>query len=241
DDEILRVFMALHYATRQPPRVILTNRVPADVEALTEALSLQAKRQVKIETPQRGERAKIVEQAVENARSALQRKLAESGSQKTLLAAFAELLNHPTEIRRIECFDISNIQGRQAVASMVVADTEGMKKSDYRKFAIKGKSTPDDYAMMREALLRRYSRLQKEAEAEQWPDVIMVDGGIGHLHVLEQVFAELRVDIKPITLCAIAKGPERDKGLEKIYRSGKAEPLDVAFGSPLIFLLQRIR
>src|SRR5690606_35768982 len=85
DDEILRVFMALHYATRQPPRVILTNRAPADVEALTEALSLQAKRQVKIETPQRGERAKIVEQAVENARSALHRKLAESGSQKTLL------------------------------------------------------------------------------------------------------------------------------------------------------------
>jgi excinuclease ABC subunit C len=237
--EAMRIFLALHYASRTPPKLVLTNIAPADKATLEEALSLHAGRKVKIDTPSRGDKAKLVEQALKNAQGALTRKLEANGTQTQLLADFADLLGYDGEIRRIEAFDISNTQGRQPVASMVVADENGMKKSDYRKFAIKSKQTPDDYTMMREALTRRYTRLKEQGPEADWPDVVMVDGGQGHLNVLREVFTELDIDGPVLT--AIAKGPERDKGLEKIYLAGRADPLDIPYNTPLLFLLQRIR
>ncbi|MBI1364075.1 MAG: excinuclease ABC subunit UvrC [Proteobacteria bacterium] len=237
--EAMRIFLALHYASRKAPKVVLTNIAPQDKPTLEEALSQQAGRKVKVETPSRGEKHTLVQQALKNAQGALTRKIESGATQSQLLAEFAELLGYDGEIRRIEAFDISNTQGRQPVASMVVADEEGMKKADYRKFSIKGKDTPDDYTMMREALTRRYSRLKEQGAEADWPDVVMVDGGLGHLHVLEEVFKELEIDGPVLT--AIAKGPERDKGLEKIFLTGRGAPLDIPFNTPLIFLLQRIR
>jgi excinuclease ABC subunit C len=134
-------------------------------------------------------------------------------------------------------FDVSNTSGTNAVASMVVATDEGMQPGQYRKFAIKTKNSPDDYAMMTETLTRRYSRLQKENTP--MPDIVMVDGGVGHLYILEKVFSKLQ--IYDVTLCAIAKGEFRDKGLEKIYQQGEQKHLPIAYNSPLIFLLQNIR
>jgi excinuclease ABC subunit C len=237
--EAMRIFIALHYASRKPPKLVLVNVTPADKGALEEALTHAAGRKVRIETPSRGEKLTLVQQGLKNAQGALNRKLEGSATQGKLLADFATLLGYEREIRRIEAFDISNIQGRHPVASMVVADGEGMKKSDYRKFAIKGKDTPDDYAMMREALTRRYTRLKEQGAEADWPDVVMVDGGIGHLNVLVEVFDDLAVDGPVLT--AIAKGPERDKGLERIFLVGREDPLDIPFNTPLIFLLQRIR
>ena len=237
--EAMRIFLALHYTNRKPPRSVLVNIAPAELGTLTEALSQSACRKVTIETPSRGEKHTLVEQVLKNAQGALNRKVESGKSQVKLLADFAEVLGYEREIRRIEAFDISNIQGRHPVASMVVADDEGMRKSDYRKFAIKGKNTPDDYTMMREALTRRYTRLKEQGAEADWPDVIMVDGGQGHLGVLVDVFADLGIDGPVLT--AIAKGPERDKGLERIFLVGREEPLDIPFNTPLIFLLQRIR
>jgi excinuclease ABC subunit C len=237
--EAVAAFLALHYATRTPPRDILCNVVPEGTEVLAEALSQKAGVRVTVSAPQRGDKAKVVAQALENAEAALDRKLAEGESQRAQLEDFAQMLGLDRPIRRIETFDISNIQGKHPVASMVVAGPDGMVPSAYRKFGIRGKDTPDDYAMMREALTRRYSRLRKEGNPDDWPDVVMVDGGVAHLNVLVQVFRDL--DIDGPALCAIAKGPERDKGLEKLWRPGRPDPLDIPFNSALLFLLQRIR
>ena len=192
-----------------------------------------------------------MQQAEHNATQALNRKSAASANWKTQMAAFGEMLQMETPPSRIECFDISNISGQQAVASMVVAGAEGMEKQHYRKFTIKGKDTPDDYAMMHEALTRRYSRLLKENEqGETLPSIILVDGGVGHLNILTKAMAELELLEKPFcpTLCAIAKGEERDKGLEQIYQYRKMENgegdiinLHVPLHEPLIFVLQQIR
>lgn len=242
--EVLASFMSVYYADKPIPAEIVSNVLPEGAEVLSEALSEQRGSKVTITSPKRGQKAEIVDQALKNAMAELTRKQAESKKQKAVMAEFAELLGIDGSIQRIECFDVSNIQGRQAVASMVVAGEEGMLKNQYRKFAVKTKDSPDDYHMMREILTRRYKRLLKEDPAfENWPQVVMVDGGKGHLNVLIQVFKDLGIDVpqSKVALCAIAKGEFRDKGLERIFVPGNPEPLPVEYNSPLIFMLQRIR
>ncbi|MFT7144825.1 MAG: excinuclease ABC subunit C [Alphaproteobacteria bacterium] len=246
--EVLRLFIALHYTGKVLPKQIITSDTVADVDTLSEALS--ETRKVQIITPVRGEKKDITKQASDNAKKALLRQQSEQSSWKKQLEALAHILQTEKQITRIETFDISNIQGKHSVASMVVAGDVGMLKSDYRKFSIKGKDTPDDYAMMEETLTRRYGRLLKESDAALksghespiWPDVIMVDGGKGHLTSLEKVMETLGLKNEqgPILL-AIAKGEYRDKGLETIYLSGRAEPLKIDYNSPLKFLLQIVR
>lgn len=246
--EILRLFIALHYTGKVIPKQIITSHDVTDAETLSTALSTTFK--VQISTPMRGEKKDIVNQASLNAKQALVRKQSEQSSWKKQLESLAEILEVDKQISRIETFDISNIQGKHSVASMVVAGESGMLKSDYRKFSIKGKNTPDDYAMMEETLTRRYGKLLKESdeakikgtETPAWPDIIMVDGGKGHLTSLERVMENLGLknDQGPILL-AIAKGEFRDKGLETIYLSGKLDPLKIDYNSPLKFLLQVVR
>lgn len=254
--EIMRLFLAMHYASRAVPRVVLVHPLPAEADMLVEAFSVSAGHRVDIQSPTRGDKKTVVEQTLRNAQQALARKLSERENWQEQLTAFAQLLGVERPVARVECFDISNISGTNAVASMVVAGEGGMEKKHYRKFTIKNKNTPDDYSMMREVLTRRYGKLyaaQAEGEAADtpaadvfYPDVVLVDGGVGHLHVLQQVMAESAAAQHPHApvLCAIAKGEERDKGLEKIFMadpSGNVRQLHVQHNSPLIFVLQRIR
>ncbi len=248
DGELLRLFIAMHYAGKDVPKEIATSHPVEDAETL--AQSLKSGQVVRLYTPQKGEKRHLVEQALLNAEQSLKRKLSEESSWRQQMRQFGEVLGFDGTLERIECFDISNISGKQAVASMVVAGEGGMLKSDYRKFAIKGKDTPDDYAMMAEVLTRRYGKLLKETQKAKagatasptWPDVIMVDGGKGHLSTLEKVMDDLGLkgSDSPILL-AIAKGEYRDKGLETIFRSGHSQPLEIDYNSPLKFLLQIIR
>ena len=248
DSEVLRLFIAMHYSGKDAPKEIVTSHEVSDAETLSHSLN-EGKR-VKIYTPLKGEKRHLVGQALMNAEKSLKRKLSEESSWIKQMAEFTQLLQLENPVKRIECFDISNISGKQAVASMVVAGEGSMLKSDYRKFAIKGKDTPDDYAMMREVLMRRYGKLLKETEKAKaegsaspvWPDVIMVDGGKGHLSVLTSVMEELGLigEGYPLLL-AIAKGEYRDKGLETIFQSGREKPLEITYNSPLKFLLQVIR
>lgn len=243
EGEIFRLFLSLHYTNRQPQTVVVTSHAVAESETVLEALSQTAQSKVMLMTPQRGEKRKIMQQAQKNAEATLKRQLAESSQWGEQLQGFGKLLNLTGAIQRIEAFDISNISGKQAVASLVVAGPEGMEKNQYRKFSMMVKDTPDDYAMMKEALTRRYTRLIKENSS--LPEVILVDGGVGHLNVLVEVAAELGLtDLpNPPALTAIAKGEERDKGLEKIFqwREGEINQLAVPHHTPLIFLLQRVR
>ena len=246
--EAMEGFLALYYTHKTPPKFVLTNTDLPDGSALNEALSQEKGQKVQVYKPQRGEKRTIVQQAELNADQALKRRQAEHKHQREMLRELAEKLEFDQEISRIECFDVSNIQGREPVASMVVMTREGIAKDQLRKFAIKSKQTPDDYAMMAEVLTRRYKRLFKEhkdspKEVNVWPQVVMVDGGKGHLRVLEKVFEDLAIDPQSmgIVLCAIAKGEERDKGLERIFCSGKPAPLPIDYNTPLIFMLQRLR
>jgi excinuclease ABC subunit C len=138
---------------------------------------------------------------------------------------------------RLECFDISHTMGEGTVASCVVFDTEGPRKSDYRRFNIEGITSGDDYAAMHQALSRRYTRIKRGEGAV--PDVLFIDGGPGQLREAERVLEELQIE--GVTLAAVAKGPTRKPGLEQILLSGRKAPLILAPESPALHLIQQIR
>jgi excinuclease ABC subunit C len=162
--EVLDSFIAQFYDDKPVPRLILLSHEIPSRALLTEALSIKAERKVEIRVPQRGTKIGLVEHASQNAREALARRMAESSTQKTLLAGLAERFGLATAPRRIEVYDNSHIMGANAVGAMIVAGAQGLAKNQYRKFNIKSDSlTPgDDYAMMREVLTRRFKRVAAE-------------------------------------------------------------------------------
>ncbi|MCH9808263.1 MAG: excinuclease ABC subunit UvrC [Alphaproteobacteria bacterium] len=163
-EEILSSFIAQFYDDKPVPRLILTSHELAEQDLIAEALTTKASRKVELLNPKRGPKTDLVTHARDNAREALQRKVAENASQLQLMKGFAERFDLPSPPRRIEVFDNSHISGTDAVGAMIVAGPEGFAKNQYRKFNIKSdKVTPgDDYAMMREVLTRRFKRLAAE-------------------------------------------------------------------------------
>ncbi|MBI1328410.1 MAG: excinuclease ABC subunit UvrC [Alphaproteobacteria bacterium] len=242
--EVLESFIGQFYDERTPPALILSSHEVAEEALLTEALSVRAERKVEILKPQRGEKREIVEMAAQNAREQLARRMAENIAQRELLECVAELFGLDSPPRRIEVYDNSHIMGTNALGGMIVAGPDGFEKGEYRKFNIKSADlTPgDDYAMMREVLTRRFSRLMKEAGEDEskakWPDIALIDGGPGQLSVAMQVFADLGVE--DVTLVSISKGPDRDAGREHFYLPGK-EPFRLDPKSPVLYYLQRLR
>jgi excinuclease ABC subunit C len=185
-EEVLDSFVAQFYDDKPVPRLILISHDIANRALLGEALSIKADRKVEIRVPQRGVKLGVVDHALTNAREALGRKLAESSSQKTLLAQLGQRFGLARPPRRVDVFDNSHIMGTHAVGAMIVAGPEGFAKSAYRKFNIRSEAlTPgDDYAMMREMLERRFRRLaESEAEAPRdtpeaalWQHVAVEEG-----------------------------------------------------------------
>jgi excinuclease ABC subunit C len=177
-DEVLESFIAQFYDDKPVPRLILLSHDLPGVALLSEALSTKAERKVEIRAPKRGGKTGIVEHATQNAREALGRRLAESSSQRILLEGLRERFDLPATPRRIEVFDNSHIQGSNAVGAMIVAGADGFMKSHYRKFNIKSAElTPgDDYAMMREVLMRRFRRLAADQAAAPASLPVIPDG-----------------------------------------------------------------
>ena len=255
---VLEAFIGQFYARTPPPADVFISRDIPHRELVEQALGVRAGRKVRVSRPQRGDKLKLVNHAADNARQALQRRLAESASQRRLLEGLADRLGLDGAPERIEVYDNSHVAGTQAVGAMIVVGPEGFNKSAYRKFNIKGaKGTKDakggapaagdgynpgdDYAMMREVLTRRFARALKEdpaREAGQWPDLVLVDGGKGQLSVAREVFDEL--GIEDVALAAIAKGPDRNAGRETIFRPDEA-PFDLGPRDPVSYFLQRIR
>ena len=189
-EAILRAFIGQFYSAREAPPLILVNRPLAEAPLLAEALTLKAERRVRLHRPQRGEKRKLVEDAERNAREALARRLGESTAQRRLLETLAQKFGLESAPDRIEVYDNSHTSGTDAVGSLIVAGPEGFIKNGYRKFTIRSAAAPDpaapgdDYAMMREVLTRRFSRLIKEdpgRAGESWPDLVLIDGGVGQL------------------------------------------------------------
>ncbi len=248
DPEILAAFLGQFYEDKPVPRLILSNVRPHELELLEEAFSMKAKqsdgrRVVSIERPQRGDRKALIDHALTNAREALGRRLAESSAQGKILDEVCEAFGLDARPERIEVYDNAHIQGTNAVGGMVVAGPEGFQKSQYRKFNIRGEDlTPgDDYGMMREVMRRRFSRLVKDEEDGEEvvrPDLLLIDGGAGQLAEVLAVMADLGVD--DIAVVGVAKGPDRDAGMEKFFMPGKA-PFMLPLKSPALYYLQRLR
>jgi excinuclease ABC subunit C len=248
DPEILSAFLGQFYEDRPVPRQILSNVVPHEKALLEEAFSMKAKtvdgrRVVSIERPARGDRKALVDHALTNAREALGRKMAEGSAQGKILDEVCEAFGLEGRPERIEVYDNSHIQGTNAVGGMIVAGPEGFQKSQYRKFNIRGDElTPgDDYGMMREVLRRRFARLVKDEEAGEEvvrPDLLLIDGGAGQLAEAVAVMADLGVD--DIAVVGVAKGPDRDAGLERFFIPGKP-PFMLPLKSPALYYLQRLR
>lgn len=239
--DVLAAFLAQFYDDKPAPGLILLSHEIEEAELLAEALSLRAERKVQLHTPQRGEKRKLVERTVTNAKEALARRLSESATQTQLLRGVQRVFELEDIPRRIEVYDNSHIQGTNALGAMIVAGPEGFEKNAYRRFNMKGDdaATNDDFAMMQAMLRRRLSRLMKEREeGAPVPDLILIDGGKGQLSSVMEVAAELGVT--DITIAAIAKGPERDAGREAFYLPGKA-PFKLPQKDPVLYYLQRLR
>ncbi len=240
--EVLAAFVGQFYSNKPPPRRVLLSARPAEDGLLAEALCLKAGRRVDLRWPQRGAKRKLVDHALANAREALQRRSAENATQRKLLRSLAELLDLEAPPERIEVYDNSHIQGRNAVGGMIVAGVEGLRRNAYRKFNIKGAAAPgDDFAMMREVLRRRFSRALKEdpeRAGDGWPDLVVIDGGAGQLSSARQALEELGVE--DLALLAIAKGPDRNAGRERFFAPDKA-PFSLPPQDPLLHFLQRLR
>jgi len=233
-DALLSSSIQQYYAAgRYVPREVLVSEDVADRELLEAWLSARRGTRVRIRVPQRGEKVRLLELVMRNARLAfdLEWKQPRKQSQE-LLRALRDLLDLELEPRRIECFDISNIQGSDIVASMVVFEEGLPKKSDYRKFRIRGVSgAPDDFASMREVVGRRYRRLLEAGR--ELPDLVLIDGGKGQLGAAVQALEELGLGEQPVASLA--------KKEELIFLRGREQPIALPRSSPVLQLVQRVR
>jgi excinuclease ABC subunit C len=249
--QILEAFIGQFYADKQPPKLILLSRPVAEKALLADALCERAGYKVTIEVPQRGDKKKLVQLAAINAEAALSRRFVESVSQRRHLDGLAAVMGIEGQIERVEVYDNSHIQGTNAVGAMIVAGPGGFMKNAYRKFNIKtaaqfpsaqrGAPSGDDYAMMREVLTRRFSRALGEdpdRTSGQWPDLVLIDGGLGQLGIAQEVFAELGV--RDVCVCAVAKGPNRNAGEERLFLPGR-EPIRLDPQDPVLYFVQRLR
>ena len=218
---------------RYVPRSILLPVHFADRETLAALLREQAGHRVEIAAPLRGEKRSLIDLACQNAKqSFVQRFRVLEPSRQAIQESLADLLMLPELPRRIECFDISHIQGAETVASMVVWEDGAMKKSDYRKFQIKSVTGVDDFASIHEVVSRRYARLQ--AEAKPMPSLVLIDGGLGQLHAAAAALEALGLATQ--SLASIAKREE------VLYLYGQEdEPIVLDRRSPVLHLIQRIR
>ena len=236
--ELLEAFVSQYYLggpERDLPRAVITSTSLGDAEVLAAALGLRGGRRVEVVHQVRGQRARWLALAGDNATHALNAFIADKRNVFARLVALQDALGLDDVPQRLECFDISHTMGEATVASCVVFDSSGPLKSDYRRFNIEGLTPGDDYAAMEQALRRRYTRL-KQGEGKL-PDVLVIDGGAGQVARAETVLEQLQVT--DVVVLGIAKGPSRRPGLEKFLVGGSE--IDIPPQGDASMLLQQIR
>ncbi|ARU16249.1 excinuclease ABC subunit UvrC [Croceicoccus marinus] len=246
-EEVFSAFLAQFYEEVPPARTILLDRELPERELLEEAFGAIAERKVEISVPQRGDRRRLIEQASRNAAEALDRRLAESGTQAKIWREMAEFLELPDIPQRVEVYDNSHIQGTNAVGAMVVAGPEGLLKNQYRKFNIKTAQTNDDFAMMREVLNRRFARALKDDPDREttgkgdaaWPDLVLLDGGKGQMSSVMDTLEELGIEDVPVV--GVAKGPHHGREGREVFHFPDGREKTLPTNSPVLFHLQRLR
>jgi excinuclease ABC subunit C len=239
-ERIMASFVELFYASAAYiPPVILLQVEPQGAPVIQTWLEARRGGRVRLRVPQRGEKRRLVGMVAENAWQALEQRrakwLADSGKTAAALQELAAALGLERLARRIECYDISDIGGDSAVGSMVVFENGRPRSSDYRRFKIKTVDRIDDYAMMQEVLRRRFGRAAL-AEASTWaalPDLVIIDGGKGHLTAALGAMREVGVDSIPVVSLA--------KENEELFQPGSPKPLVLGRDSQGLYLVQRIR
>ncbi|STQ71436.1 excinuclease ABC subunit UvrC [Hafnia alvei] len=241
--EVVQTFVGQFYLQgsqiRTLPGEILLDFTLPEKDILSDSISELAGRKVNIQTRPRGDRARYLKLAKTNAQTALITRLSQQSTIHQRLTELEKVL-HLSDIRRMECFDISHTMGEETVASCVVFDQHGPVRSEYRRYNITGITPGDDYAAMNQVLRRRYG---KALEEDKIPDVIFIDGGKGQLGQAKDVFAELDVpwDKNRPLLLGIAKGSDRKAGLETLFLQPEGEGFSLPPDSPALHLIQHIR
>ena len=255
-DDVLSAFVKQFYDTTAyvPPKIIVHKPI-SDLDTIEEWLTRKRGTKVRIYVPQRGEKRKLAQMVADNAFQSLEqltiRRIHEETSNTSAMEELQEALSLPNVPRRIECYDISNIQGTNSVGSMVVFEDGKPKTSHYRRFKIKTVEGVDDYSSMREVLTRRFKRLSEARKenksngsasanvsknSDTWgiiPDLVIIDGGKGHLGAALQVFLELGIDDVPLSSLA--------KENEELFVPHSPEGIVLPRNSPALFLVQRVR
>ena len=241
-EQILTAFIPQFYLKRDVPGEIIVSSAPADSKLIEEVLSEQSKHKVKVTSKVRGERAKWLEMALNNAANTLKTRLISRSGLLNRFEALQEALQLDEIPVRLECFDISHTQGEATVASCVVFTPEGAFKTDYRRYNITGITGGDDYAAMKQALERRFrpGKSKKDHKSEQkLPDILFIDGGKGQLRQAIEVFEKLEID--SVLLVGVAKGEGRKAGLEKLIFSDGRPDLYLTIESAALNLILQVR
>ena len=237
--KVIEAFLPQFYISgaNSIPSEIILNASVDNVELLSEVLSKEAGRLVKLKSRVRDARAKWLQLAQQTSTSNLNTHIATRQSIKARMLRLDELLNLDGSLQRIECFDISHSSGEATVASCVVFDVEGAKKTDYRKFNIEGIVPGDDYAAMEQAVMRRYKRLEKGEGV--YPDLILVDGGKGQVTAVIRILEKLSMDL--LKVVGVAKGEGRRAGLETLIEGRTFRKWSLKSDDPALHLIQQIR
>ena len=236
EGEIMAAFLAQFYADKHIPSEILVNVAPSENDVLEQALAQVSDRKISILVPQRGKRKDAMDMVANNAREALQRHLLQKQSDDAALDVIAILFDMGRPPERVEIYDNSHTGGTNMVGGMVVAGREGFIKRAYRKFNIRQAAASDDYGMMREVMRRRFGKIETD---ENFPDLLLIDGGAGQLSVVHEELVALGVFDK-LTVVAISKGEDRNAGREKFHMVGR-DVFQLPLHDPTLQYLQRLR
>ena len=237
ESEVLSAFIAQYYHNRPATKQIIIGIKLDSQDELQTWLSDVSEYKVVITNSVRGHRRDWLSMAQLNVTERLKRHMSEAQSVEKRLQALTDVFSLDERVKRIECFDISHTQGNQTVASCVVFTDQGITKSDYRRYNIKDITPGDDYAAMRQAIMRRYQRVLKEEGV--LPDVLLIDGGKGQLSSAAEIINELQIN--QILLVGVAKGEGRKPGLETLFVEGQSTGIKLPANSPQMHLVQQIR
>ncbi len=239
-EEIFPAFLLQFYLNnmggQQIPREIVIGETLEDADSIAEAISAAAGRKVMLNAAKRGEKARYLDLANKNARTACDTKVSQAAHMAARYRALKQVLKLEL-LQRMECFDISHTMGNQTMASCVVFNDKGPDKAEYRRLHVEGVTPGDDYAAMRFALKKRYGKLSDEARV---PDIVLIDGGAGQLSQAIEFFTDWPLAKKPLLL-GVAKGTSRKPGLETLLINSIHHAINLPADDPALHLIQHIR
>ena len=237
ESSLLSIFIGQYYLSRQIPKEIIINKITKDKKILEYILSKKNNSKVVITNSVRGIRQKWIELAEKNTMDSINIKILSKRNMFNRFQSLQDLLGLSDVPKKLECFDVSHTFGEETVASCVSFSIEGAQKKDYRKFNIKSTSIGDDYAAMREALTRHFSRLKKSDVS--LPDICFIDGGIGQVNIALKVMEDLQ--ISTVQIIGVSKGKERKSGEETIIMDYGETKINLEKNSLALHLIQQIR